>query len=261
MLTPISNACTFTSRGHATYRKALSSSTFVNNQVLANVLRAATTDRRRFVSGDANAGGTKIDYSSLPHPGPELGEAAVLGKVLRASSRLSSSTNLAVATFAGGCFWGLELAYQRIEGVEYTAVGYTQGRETFPTYEQVCAGKTSHTEAIIVYYDDSVVSYSQLLAIFFGFVDPITVNGQGRDLGAQYRTGIYYHTKGQEEEARTRFVVEQEKYRRPIATECKAATPFWPAELYHQQYLEKGGRRGRPQSAAKGATEAIRCYG
>lgn len=92
-------------------------------------------------------------------------------------------------------------------------------------------------------------------------MDPLTVNGQGYDKGRQYRTGVYYHTAEQEAAARERFVEEQEKYNRPIATECNPAIPFWPAEEYHQQYLSKGGRFNQPQSADKGCTDEIRCYG
>jgi peptide-methionine (S)-S-oxide reductase len=188
-----------------------------------------------FFSGGGlyNAG---IEYDNLDHPGPELASAAKEGKVLTNSIK---SPNLRLATFAGGCFWGLELAYQRVPGVVYTAVGYSQGSETSPTYEQVCSGNTGHTEAVIVYYDPSECDYETLLDTFFGRVDPTTVNGQGNDYGRQYRTGIYYHSPDQEKVLRIRFEQEAKKHRRPMATELKPAAPFWPAEKYHQQYLEK----------------------
>ncbi len=204
-------------------------------------------------------GQKKIDYGALDHPGPELALAASEGKVLATSPR---DPRLSLATFAGGCFWGLELAFQRVPGVEHTAVGYTQGPEREPTYEQVCSGGTGHTEAVVVYYDPDQVTYEQLLDTFFSRVNPTTVNGQGNDFGRQYRTGVYPHTPEQEAVARIRFEREQAKYgRTPIATELKAAQPFWPAEKYHQQYLAKGGRSGMPQNASKGATDTIRCYG
>ena len=149
-----------------------------------------------------------------------------------------------------------QLAYQRVPGVEYTTVGYTQGDADYPTYGAVGMGITGHTEALSVYYDPKKVSYEKLLDTFFGRVNPMTVNGQGNDRGTQYRTGVYFHSKEQEEIARARFEKEQQNYKRPMATELKAATPFWPAEKYHQQYLEKGG-----QDASKEATETIRCYG
>ena len=209
-----------------------------------------------FFSGGAF--GSKIDYSKLDFPGPELAAAAEEGKVLEHSP---SKSHLSVASFAGGCFWGVELAFQRVPGVEYTAVGYTQGEEQYPTYNNVCAGATGHTEGLIVYYNPKECSYDNLLDAFFAFVNPTTVNGQGNDFGPQYRTGVYYHTPEQERAARKRFEQEQTKYSRPIATELKPAKPFWPAEQYHQQYLEKGGRFGMPQDASKGATDKIRCYG
>lgn len=202
----------------------------------------------------------KIDYTAIPYPVPELAQMAMEGKA--GDEIVRNGKTYKLATFAGGCFWGLELHYQRVPGVEYTAVGYTQGPETEPTYDQVCAKATGHTEAVIVLYDPNECSYESLLDAFFDRVNPLTVNGQGNDFGPQYRTGVYYHSKEQQELAEARFAKEQEKYSgRKIASECKAAMPFWPAEKYHQQYLEKGGRFSSPQSAEKGCTDTIRCYG
>ena len=178
--------------------------------------------------------GAGIVYDNLDHPSPELATAAKAGKVLQVSEK---DPKLQLATFAGGCFWGLELAYQRVPGVVYTAVGYAQGSEKEPTYNQVCAGMTSHTEAVIVYYDPSECTYEQLLDTFFTRVNPLTVNGQGNDFGKQYRTGVYPHTPEQMAIAKARFEQEQTKYNKPIATELLDAKPFWPAEKYHQQYL------------------------
>mmetsp|Transcript_6289 Transcript_6289/g.7311 ORF Transcript_6289/g.7311 Transcript_6289/m.7311 type:complete len:278 (-) Transcript_6289:216-1049(-) len=204
--------------------------------------------------------GAKIDYTTLPYPCPELATTAAEGKVLENIER--GDNKYKVASFAGGCFWGFELAYQRVPGVEYTAVGYQQGPEEQPSYDQVCAGATKHTEAVFVIYDPKICSYESLLDAFFGRIDPLTVNGQGGDRGTQYRTGVYFHSPEQEKLATKRFAEEQEKYgSRKIASECTAAMPFWPAEKYHQQYLEKGGRSNSPQSAEKGCTETIRCYG
>ncbi|KAL3906357.1 MAG: hypothetical protein SGARI_004040 [Bacillariaceae sp.] len=155
----------------------------------------------------------------------------------------------------------MELAFQRIPGVEYTAVGYTQGKESSPNYEQVCAGATGHTEAVMVYYDPDVVGYKRLVEVFLDRIDPTTVNGQGKDYGRQYRTGIYVHSKEQEEIARQLLTEAKDKYTRPIATELCPAMPFWPAEAYHQHYLERGGRFGNPQSAEKGCQDEIQCYG
>ncbi|GKZ00596.1 hypothetical protein MPSEU_001011800 [Mayamaea pseudoterrestris] len=194
-----------------------------------------------------------IDYKTLDHPGPELAAFAEQGLAPAESLR---DPNLKLATFAGGCFWGLELAYQRVPGVAYTAVGYTHGDVEAPTYDYVCSGGSGHTEAVIVYYDPKLCSYNQLLDVLFGRIDPTQVNGQGNDRGTQYRTGVYFHTPEQEQAAKAKIEQISSKYRRPIATELKPAQPFWPAERYHQQYLEKGG-----QNAEKGATDQIRCYG
>ena len=215
------------------------------NMIFGDLFRGLMNDGGAFAAG--------IDYSALDHPGPELASAAEAKNVLAKSER---DPTLELATFAGGCFWGLELAYQRIPGVVHTATGYTQGREKFPNYSQVGAGATGHTEAVVVYYDSSQITYGQLLDAFFGRVDPTTVNGQGNDFGGQYRTGVYFHTAEQEALARARFKDEQLLYSKPIATELRAAMSFWPAEKYHQQYLEKRG-----QNADKGAIETIRCYG
>lgn len=160
-----------------------------------------------------------------------------------------------------GCFWGAQLLFDRVPGVAYSAVGYTQGPEEFPNYSQVCGGGTDHTEGVIVYYDPKECKYETLLDEFFGFIDPTTVNGQGNDRGTQYRTGVYFHTPEQEATAQAKFEELKSQYRRKIATELKAATPFWPAEKYHQGYLEKGGRYGGGQSAEKGCKDKIRCYG
>lgn len=206
---------------------------------------------KNFFGGGAFDAG--IDYDDLEHPGPELARAAE-GNAAPPSS--AGDPDLLIASFAGGCFWGLELAFQRVPGVSHTAVGYTQGSETGPTYDRVCAGATGHTEAVAVYYDPKETSYEKLLDVFFGRVDPMQVNGQGNDRGRQYRTGVYFHSEEQQEVATKRFADEQLLYSKPLATELKRAKPFWPAEKYHQQYLAKKG-----QSAEKGATETIRCYG
>eukprot|EP00587_Corethron_hystrix_P009845 CAMPEP_0113322252 /NCGR_PEP_ID=MMETSP0010_2-20120614/15480_1 /TAXON_ID=216773 ORGANISM="Corethron hystrix, Strain 308" /NCGR_SAMPLE_ID=MMETSP0010_2 /ASSEMBLY_ACC=CAM_ASM_000155 /LENGTH=216 /DNA_ID=CAMNT_0000180687 /DNA_START=184 /DNA_END=834 /DNA_ORIENTATION=- /assembly_acc=CAM_ASM_000155 len=200
-----------------------------------------------------------IDYESFPYPACELGSAALEGRVLSSAGR---NPRLSVATFAGGCFWGLELAYQRVPGVLYTAVGYTQGDMERPSYSAVCAGGTGHTEAVAVFYDPSAVEYGTLLDVFLDRVDVTTVNGQGNDFGTQYRTGVYTHNADQMKMARARFEEVAEiigagpRGPKTVATELLEAKVFWPAEKYHQQYLEKGG-----QSAEKNSKEKIRCYG
>ncbi|TFJ86984.1 hypothetical protein NSK_001318 [Nannochloropsis salina CCMP1776] len=166
-----------------------------------------------------------------------------------------------IATFAGGCFWGIELAFQRVPGVVATGTGYTQGHVAEPSYQEVCSGTTGHTEAIQVHFKPNEVSYEDLLKVFWERIDPLMENGQGGDRGTQYRTGIYTHTDAQHRAALQSREIEQRKYSRPIMTEIKPAKVFWPAEVSHQGYLWKGGRFGSAQSAAKGCTDPIRCYG
>lgn len=148
------------------------------------------------------------------------------------------------ATFAAGCFWGVEAVFRNIKGVKSTTVGYTGGTVANPTYEDVCGGKTGHAEAVEVVYDPAEVSYDQLLDVFFNNHDPTTLNRQGPDVGAQYRSEIFYHTPEQEAAARAaRDRLEASgRYNRPIVTRIAPAGPFYRAEEYHQRYLEKRGR-------------------
>ncbi len=150
---------------------------------------------------------------------------------------------MAQATFAAGCFWGVELAFQKLKGVTGTQVGYTQGHTENPNYQMVCTGQSGHAEGVLVDYDPDVISYDELLDVFWKKHDPTQVNRQGPDVGTQYRSGIYYHTEEQKAAAvRSRDQLAQSgRYRQPIATEIKAAAVFYPAEEYHQRYLEKRG--------------------
>jgi len=169
---------------------------------------------------------------------------------------LAKAADVEVATFAGGCFWGLELAYQRVPGVLATSVGYTQGETESPSYEEVCSGTTGHTEAVQVKFNPAAVSFKALLDVFFGRVDVTALNRQGNDAGTQYRNGIYFHTPEQEAAVRAEIAARQPALDAPIVTEVLANATYFRAEEYHQQYLEKGG-----QDASKGASETIRCYG
>jgi len=160
------------------------------------------------------------------------------------------------ATFAAGCFWGVQLAYQRVPGVVSSMVGYTQGDKLHPTYREVCSGASGHTEAVQMLYNPAVVSYKELLMVLFDRMDPTTLNRQGNDRGTQYRSGVYYHSEEQKKIA-LEFIKEvQPKYSEKIVVEVKQAEKFWPAEDYHQKYLEKGS-----QKAAKGCLDPIKCYG
>merc|ERR1712151_235056 len=146
---------------------------------------------------------------------------------------------LPFATFAAGCFWGVELRFQRIPGVDKTAVGYIQGEVDNPTYEMICTGMSGHTEAVQMTYDPSVVSFAELCDVFYAGHNPRQKNGRGGDIGTQYRSGIYVH-----DEEQRRVAEEKKAGVEGAVTEIETAATFWPAEVYHQQYLEKGGRFG-----------------
>ncbi|KAJ4846199.1 hypothetical protein Tsubulata_030591 [Turnera subulata] len=165
------------------------------------------------------------------------------------------------AQFGAGCFWGVELAFQRVPGVTKTEVGYTQGMLHNPSYEDVCTGTTNHNEVVRVQYDPKACSFETLLDVFWERHDPTTLNRQGNDVGTQYRSGIYYYTPEQEKAARESLEKQQKILNRTIVTELLPAKKFYRAEEYHQRYLEKGGRFGFKQSAQKGCNDPIRCYG
>jgi peptide-methionine (S)-S-oxide reductase len=174
---------------------------------------------------------------------------------------LVKSASMQVATFGAGCFWSVELNFQRVPGVVSTSVGYSQGHVENPTYEQVCSGSTGHNEVVQVTYDSNTVTFEQLLDSFFSKHDPTTLNRQGNDVGDQYRSGIYYHTEEQKVAAEAAIAKMNEKLSGQVVTELEPVRMFTEAEDYHQQYLAKGGRFNRPQSAAKGCNDPIRCYG
>ena len=163
-------------------------------------------------------------------------------------SQTSAESRLQKATFAAGCFWGVEAAFSKLEGVKSTTVGYTGGRLQNPTYQQVCSHKTGHAEAVQITYDPDIVSYEKLLEVFFSIHNPTTLNRQGPDVGSQYRSAIFYHDEDQrlaaeksKQGARTRFT-------EPLVTEITPAPAFYKAEEYHQRYLEKKGLTSCNQS-------------
>ena len=161
--------------------------------------------------------------------------------------------NLKVAVFAGGCFWGVEEAFWKVPGVWSTAVGYVAGATPNPTYEEVCSGRTGHTEAVQVVFDPAVVTYEELLRIFWEEHDPTQGFRQGNDIGTQYRSGIYYTSDDQKRVAaasREAYgpVLRENGYGE-ITTEIVAASEFWFAEDYHQQYLSKNPNGYRCHSA------------
>ncbi|KAA5606517.1 peptide-methionine (S)-S-oxide reductase MsrA [Roseospira marina] len=148
-----------------------------------------------------------------------------------------------VATFGAGCFWGVELAFRNTDGVIGTTVGYAGGHVDDPTYKMVCSGTTGHAEVVRVEYDPAVVPYESLLVVFWDCHDPTQVDRQGPDIGTQYRSVIFTHDSAQAAaaEASRATLAASGRFRRPIATRIEPAGPFWAAEDYHQQYLEKRG--------------------
>jgi len=147
------------------------------------------------------------------------------------------------AMFGAGCFWGVEAKFRRVPGVIDVVSGYSGGHTESPTYREVCTDTTGHAEVVQVTYDPAKVSYDQLLDVFWSVHDPTQVNRQGPDFGKQYRTAIFYLSPEQEAAAKkSKAALDASgKFRHPIATEITSAGPFWPAEEYHQRYLEKRG--------------------
>jgi peptide-methionine (S)-S-oxide reductase len=150
---------------------------------------------------------------------------------------------MAKATFAAGCFWGVEATFRQIPGVTATRVGYTGGDLKNPTYKDVCTDSTGHAEAVEVEYDPAKVPYKDLLNVFWENHDPTQLNRQGPDFGTQYRSAIFYHSPEQEQAARAskQALEESHQFSRPIATQIVPTVTFYEAEDYHQQYLEKRG--------------------
>jgi peptide-methionine (S)-S-oxide reductase len=145
------------------------------------------------------------------------------------------------ATFAAGCFWGVEDAFRKVKGVLDAAVGYSGGHVENPTYKLVCTDTTGHAESVRITFDPQTVSYEQLLEVFWAVHDPTQVDRQGPDVGTQYRSVIFYHDEAQKEAAERSKAKEQERLGRPIATQIVPASAFYRAEEYHQRYDEKHG--------------------
>ena len=143
------------------------------------------------------------------------------------------------ATFGAGCFWQVETAFRKIKGVKDAVVGYTGGNFDNPSYQDVCTGKTGHAEAVQVTFDPKIVSYNKLLDVFWNAHDPTQLDGQGLDIGSQYRSAIFYHNNQQKKEAIESLNKEQKNKSNKVVTEITSATTFYKAEEYHQQYLNK----------------------
>ncbi len=143
---------------------------------------------------------------------------------------------------AGGCFWGVEAYFKKLNGIEYTEVGYVDGNTENPTYREVCYEKTNHAEAVYIEYTESKISLKKILLEYFKIIDPTSINRQGNDRGTQYRTGIYYYVKEDKEKIVEFIESIKNKYTHPIVVEVKELNEnnkFWKAEEYHQNYLQK----------------------
>lgn len=167
-----------------------------------------------------------------------------------------------VATFAGGCFWCTEAIFQEVKGVEKVVSGYTGGFIKNPAYREVCNGTTGHAEAIQITFNPELVSYEDLLEIFFGTHDPTTLNRQGADVGTQYRSEVFYHSEAQKEKAEKYIQwIEQEKlYSNPIVTKVSPASEFYAAEEYHQDYYSQNSQQGYCQMVIAPKLEKLRKY-
>jgi peptide-methionine (S)-S-oxide reductase len=155
----------------------------------------------------------------------------------------AKKSSLEIATFGGGCFWGVEELFRQIKGVKETVVGYSGGTAKNPTYEQVCSGTTGHVETVQINFDPKETSYGKLLEVFWMSHNPVQANGQGHDIGTQYHGVIFYNTPEQKKIAEaSKDKLNREKYNGKIATQIIPAKDFWPAEEYHQKYLVKNPR-------------------
>jgi peptide-methionine (S)-S-oxide reductase len=149
-----------------------------------------------------------------------------------------------IATLGGGCFWCLEAVYQQLKGVQAVESGYTGGHVKNPTYEQVCEGTTGHAEVVQVSFDPAMVSYREILEIFFTIHDPTTLNRQGNDMGTQYRSAIYFHSPQQQETAKQVIAEMANVWDAPIVTELTPASDYYKAEEYHQNYFRQNPLQG-----------------
>ncbi|WBO85941.1 peptide-methionine (S)-S-oxide reductase MsrA [Hymenobacter yonginensis] len=164
------------------------------------------------------------------------------------------------ATFGAGCFWCVEAVFQDLEGVEKAVSGYSNGRIANPTYREVCSGLTGHAEVIQITYDPAIISFEQLLEIFWKTHDPTTLNRQGADTGTQYRSGVYYHNEEQKrlaEEYKQKLNAAK-AFDQPIVTEIEPLKSFYPAEDYHQNYYKQNGREPYCQFVVRPKVDKVR---
>ncbi|MGZ8483983.1 MAG: peptide-methionine (S)-S-oxide reductase MsrA [Candidatus Binatia bacterium] len=186
-----------------------------------------------------------------------LVQSCGLAALLLFAAAVPGSAQTAKATFAGGCFWCMEPPFDELEGVISTTSGYISGKTKNPTYEQVSTGTTGHTEALQVVYDPKKITYDKLLEVFWRNIDPLAANGQFCDLGSQYRSGIFYHDGNQKSAAEKSKKSIQTRFKQPVATEITAATVFYPAEDYHQDYYKKNPVRYKLYSLGCGRAQRL----
>jgi peptide-methionine (S)-S-oxide reductase len=176
--------------------------------------------------------------------------------------KMNVTNNMEVATFAGGCFWCTEAIFLELKGVDKVVSGYTGGLIKNPSYREICTGTTGHAEAIQITFNPSLIAYEDLLEIFFGTHDPTTLNRQGADVGTQYRSEIFYHSKEQKEkaEAYISFITKEKLYTNPIVTKVSSAVVFYVAEEYHQNYYNQNDSQGYCQMVIAPKLEKLRKY-
>lgn len=159
---------------------------------------------------------------------------------------MENNVNIEIATFAGGCFWCTEAVFLELKGVQRVVSGYIGGNTLNPTYKEICQGDTGHAEAIQISFDPTVIAFGELLELFFATHDPTTLNRQGNDVGTQYRSEIFYHNEEQREisEDFIRFLTQEDAFDKPIVTKVSAASTFFEAEDYHQNYYNQNKSQG-----------------
>ncbi|CAH9058926.1 Peptide methionine sulfoxide reductase MsrA [Pseudoalteromonas holothuriae] len=153
-------------------------------------------------------------------------------------------TKLQTATFGGGCFWCIDAAFRQVKGVLEVRSGYSGGHTEQPTYQHICQGDTGHAEVVEIQFDSEIVSYEQLLEMFFTLHDPTQLNRQGNDTGTQYRSVVFYHDDQQQQQAKTMITTIQSQYTNPVVTELSSASTFYSAESYHQDYYTNNPNQG-----------------
>ncbi|GGA82564.1 peptide methionine sulfoxide reductase MsrA [Flavobacterium palustre] len=175
---------------------------------------------------------------------------------------MEKEVKMEMATFAGGCFWCTEAVFLELKGVEAVVSGYIGGKTVNPTYKEICQGDTEHAEAIRINFDANVISFGELLELFFATHDPTTLNRQGNDVGTQYRSEIFYHNEEQQliAEDFIRFLTQEAVFERPIVTKVSAATIFYPAEDYHQNYYNQNKSQGYCAFVITPKIEKVRKY-